>query len=59
MRRSWPVAPAVRAAQIVGASVRAHPAATAGTTTSGLKTPKAAAITSPGTWPMTDPRLQK
>jgi hypothetical protein len=28
-------------------------------TTSGLNTPKAEAITSPGTWPMTDPRLQK
>ena len=32
---------------------------TSGTTTAGLKTPNVAAITSPGTWPSTEPRLQK
>ena len=59
MRTSWAVAPVVRAAQMVAASVRVQPWATAGTTTAGLNTPKAAATTSPGTWPMTEPREQK
>ena len=36
-----------------------HPAATPGTTNLGLKTPNAAATTSPGTWPMQAPRLVK
>ncbi len=59
MRRSWPVAPSVRASQMVAASVRVHPCATSGTTIAGLNTANAAATTSPGTWPMTEPRLQK
>jgi hypothetical protein len=39
--------------------VTCHPAPTAGTTTFGLKQPKAAATTSPGTWPMHALRLVK
>ena len=49
----------VRASQIVAASVSVQPYVTAGTTTAGLNTPNAAATTSPGTWPITEPRLQK
>ena len=56
---SWPSAPSVRAARIASAPAISHPAVTKGTTTSGLNTPNAAATTSPGTWPSTEPRLQK
>ena len=58
-RTSWATAPRVRAPQMVGASTLLHPKDTEGTTASGLNTAKAAATTSPGTWPMTDPRLVK
>jgi N-acetylmuramic acid 6-phosphate etherase len=44
---------------MVAASVSAHPAATAGTTTAGLNTAKAAATSCPGTCPSAEPRLQK
>ena len=44
---------------MVGASVNPQPAATAGTTAAGLNTAKAAATSSPGTWPRAEPRLQK
>jgi hypothetical protein len=59
MRRSWAVAPTVRASQIVAASVSVQPWSTSGMTTAGLNTANAAATTLPGTWPMTEPRLQK
>jgi hypothetical protein len=59
MRCNWPTAPSVRVAQMVAASVCVQPWSTSGMTTAGLNTPKAAATTSPGTWPMTEPRLQK
>lgn len=59
MRASGPMAPSVRAAPISSAVGCSHPSATRGTTTAGLNTPKAAATTSPGTCPSTDPRLQK
>ena len=52
-------APRVRASQMVGASTLLHPNSTAGTTAAGLNTANAAATTSPGTWPMTEPRLVK
>ena len=58
-RTSWPTAPCVRAAHMVAASALVQPKATAGTTASGLKTAKAAATTSPGTCPSTEPRLVK
>ncbi len=41
------------------AMTSAQPISTSGTTTAGLNTPNVAAITSPGTWPRTEPRLQK
>ena len=41
------------------ASVSVQPKVTAGTTTSALNTPKAAATSSPGTWPSAEPRLVK
>jgi hypothetical protein len=44
---------------MVVASVRPQPKPTSGTTTSGLNTAKAEAMTWPGTWPITEPRLQK
>ncbi|CAB4569471.1 unannotated protein [freshwater metagenome] len=53
------MAPLSRAEQIVDASVSVHPYDTEGTTTAGLKTAKDAATTSPGTCPMTEPRLVK
>jgi hypothetical protein len=59
MRANWAVAPRVRAAAMVAASVSAQPCATAGTTAAGLNTAKAAATSSPGTCPSAEPRLQK
>jgi hypothetical protein len=53
------MAPVVRAWHMLAASLRVQPSRTAGTTTAGLNTPNAAATTSPGTWPSTEPRLQK
>lgn len=59
MRCSWAMAPASRAAQMVAASVRVQPWVTDGMTAAGLNTAKAAATSSPGTWPITEPRLVK
>jgi hypothetical protein len=59
MRTSWLVAPTVRTAATVTASVRVHPISTEGMTAAGLKTPKAEAMTSPGAWPRAEPRLVK
>ena len=59
MRVSWAVAPRVRAAAMVGASVSDHPSSTHGTTTAGLNTPNAAATRWPGTCPRAEPRLVK
>lgn len=53
------MAPRRRASQMVGASVSVQPVVTAGITTSGLNTAKAAATTSPETCPMSEPRLVK
>ena len=53
------MAPSSRAAQMVAASVSDQPKSTEGTTAAGLNTAKAAATSSPGTWPMTEPRLVK
>ena len=58
-RCSMAVAPRSRASRIASRLAICHPASTAGTTTLGLKQPKAAATTSPGTWPMHAPRLVK
>jgi hypothetical protein len=44
---------------MVGASVLRHPRSTMRSTMAWLNTPKAAAMTEPGTWPITEPRLQK
>ena len=44
---------------MVAASVSDQPNATAGTTAAGLNTPNPAATTSPGTWPISEPRLVK
>jgi hypothetical protein len=44
---------------MVAASVRLQPSCTQGTTISGLNTAKAAATSSPGTCPITEPRLVK
>ena len=52
-------APCSRACKTASRLVICQPAATAGTTTLGLKQPNAAATTSPGTWPMQAPRLVK
>jgi len=58
-RSSCATALARLAAKIVAASVSVHPKRTPRTTTSGLKTPKAAATTCGSTWPSNDPRLVK
>ena len=44
---------------MVSASTSFQPSRRTGTTTAGLNTANAAAMTSPGTWPSTEPRLQK
>ena len=58
-RTSCAMAPLSRAAQMVAASVIDQPWLTEGMTVAGLNTPKAAATTSPGTCPITEPRLVK
>ncbi|PQM49414.1 hypothetical protein C1Y40_00364 [Mycobacterium talmoniae] len=58
-RCSWATAPSVRTRHTALASVRPQPWVTAGITTAGLNTANAAAITSPGTCPNSEPRLQK
>ena len=59
IRSSCAVAPSLRAARMVAASVSDHPTSTRGTTIAGLNTAKADATTSPGTWPRMEPRLVK
>ena len=59
MRARLATAPCSRAATMAAASVTAHAASTASRTIAGLNTPKAAAMTSPGTCPRQPPRLGK
>ena len=59
MRSRLAVAPRSRAASNDSTSVFALPSSMAGTTTSGLNTPKALTTASPGTRPMHADRLQK